>query len=522
MTNDHPATLGTAKLVIEKFVIDSSFWFRHSGFLLFLLILILAATLRVHRAGQTSLGFDEVWHLAISTGNGSPHMVLPTDVLIRNAPSPTSLRDAKPVWKVWGNIERALHPPLYFVTLHLWRAVFGPSDFSAQSLSISCSIIMLILTYDFARLRFNTTVASWVCAILAVAPMEIFLHQQTRGYAMLQMFGMASLCALTRIEVLGFSIRRGIALSMMTLGMMLTHYFASGALLAIGLYILIFLRSRERKFAVLALVCAVVLFAIAWGPFIPAQFRDVSSTADTFLKENRSDHVVETFRRLLSLPAQQLFNLPANAPAWALPLPATALLTCLLGWSDPRARLALFFLAGTFGFVAMLDLTRSTTHLLFVRYTMMGLPVMLVLIIAGLTRFTPALAHAASGIAIVACLLAVRFSPLIREEPEWEPMRLFLASRVKHDEPLVFSSGLWAPYYNQLLYLKASHYSTLFPREIVLLTRPMSPQLQRILENRTIWLITPPVEPREWVSSGAVMERHAVPPNAVCYQIKIP
>jgi len=75
--------------------------------LLFLLILAAAAFLRVRRMGSDSLTFDEQWHLELSTGRGSPHVRLPQDVLIADAPDVTSLKGAPPVTAVSGTHRRS-------------------------------------------------------------------------------------------------------------------------------------------------------------------------------------------------------------------------------------------------------------------------------------------------------------------------------------------------------------------------------------------------------------------------------
>ena len=51
---------------------------------------------------------------------------LPQDVLIPDAPNVTSLRGAPPVWAVWNHMDFVVHPPLYCMTLRLWRDGSSP------------------------------------------------------------------------------------------------------------------------------------------------------------------------------------------------------------------------------------------------------------------------------------------------------------------------------------------------------------------------------------------------------------
>src|SRR4051812_31097962 len=55
------------------------------------LILAVAGGLRYARARADGLTFDEQWHLELSTGRGSPHVRVPDNVLVPDAPAVTSL-----------------------------------------------------------------------------------------------------------------------------------------------------------------------------------------------------------------------------------------------------------------------------------------------------------------------------------------------------------------------------------------------------------------------------------------------
>src|SRR5262245_37445172 len=96
-------------------------WWKNQ-YLMLLLIVVIGAGLRFARSGYDVLSFDEQWHLELSTGRGSIHMTLPLDQLIENAPPTGTLRGAPPWHHVWTSLGEAVHPPLYFITLRLWRA----------------------------------------------------------------------------------------------------------------------------------------------------------------------------------------------------------------------------------------------------------------------------------------------------------------------------------------------------------------------------------------------------------------
>src|SRR5256885_15757517 len=88
-------------------------------------ILVLGGALRFERASYGSLTFDEQWHLELSTGRGSPHVRLPEDQLISDAPAVTSLGNAPPAWAGGAHMDRVVHPPLFVLGLRVWRNLFG-------------------------------------------------------------------------------------------------------------------------------------------------------------------------------------------------------------------------------------------------------------------------------------------------------------------------------------------------------------------------------------------------------------
>src|SRR6478609_832382 len=84
------------------------------------IVLMVAAWLRIDRARADGLTFDEQWHMELSTGCGSPHVTLPLNELIAQAPPVTSLRGAPPFYAVWSHLSGVAHPPLFMFVLRLW------------------------------------------------------------------------------------------------------------------------------------------------------------------------------------------------------------------------------------------------------------------------------------------------------------------------------------------------------------------------------------------------------------------
>src|SRR3954451_16584234 len=182
---------------------------RHLFDVLAVLLLIgLAGWLRIDRARFDGLTFDEQWHVELSTGRGSPHVTLPNGVLVERAPAVTSLEGAAPFYAVWTHMSGVAHPPLFVSVLRLWRDVFGTGDMPAKTLSIVSSLVALALLYDAVRTVHGRPAAVWATLLFALAPAQIYLHQQVRGYAMAQMWACGAIAALARIDRYGVNRRR--------------------------------------------------------------------------------------------------------------------------------------------------------------------------------------------------------------------------------------------------------------------------------------------------------------------------
>src|SRR5512147_3319663 len=80
------------------------------------------------------------------------------------------LLDGQSFWNDEGNsariAERSLtlitegaagdiHPPLYYYLLHVWRGLFGASEFALRSLSAVLGVVLVWLTYLIARRVFD-------------------------------------------------------------------------------------------------------------------------------------------------------------------------------------------------------------------------------------------------------------------------------------------------------------------------------------------------------------------------------
>jgi uncharacterized membrane protein len=491
---------------------------------LLLLVLSIAAGLRVARITYGSLSFDEIWHLELSTGRGSPHVRVPENQLIPNAPDVTSLRgsDVPPFYAVWSHMDFVVHPPLYVTLLRLWRDVFGDGDIAARLYSIFCSLAAITFMFLAARELNGALVALCAAAMYAVAPTQIFLAQQVRGYDQLVAFGMAAAFCLVRLEMGRGSIpRNAIALGVCTLGMMLSHYFAAGACAAIGVYVLLRLRGRTLRVTLAALLASAVAFVLIWGPFLWKQRTYFAQTADVWLMERTPDHLINTAGRLFSW----CWWLIVREPSPSTPI---AMLSGLLLIIPPiaivlrrRYELLLWYLwlLGTLGFVASLDFVRSTSHLRYERYVSLASPAVFVLLAAMAARLPPKMPKNIWMI-VPACVVAIslydwRLGYVTEGEPDWRQLGFDIDQSVRPGETIIFYPGTQPKWYIEIFYLAASHYSHAFPRPIIKLSAPATPELVSQIPGNSAWMVSGSLnrshDPAQILPGVTVVEQHGYP-----------
>ncbi len=161
------------------------------------------------------------------------------------------------------------HPPLYYVLLHVWMAVFGPSNLAVRSLSGLISVAALPLIGAAGRRLGGRWVALVAVVLLASSPFAIRYATEARMYALLTFLVLAGYLAVVR-ALEWPNLGRLVLVAALTTAVLFTHYWgawsvASGAALVVGLG---WVRPAQRRTAVLvtgALVAGGLPFLV-WLP----------------------------------------------------------------------------------------------------------------------------------------------------------------------------------------------------------------------------------------------------------------
>ncbi len=171
-----------------------------------------------------------------------------------------------------ASLARDTHPPLYFAALRLWSELTGHSELALRWFSLLPSMLGLAVVYQLARemgLRRRAANPAILplappiaLLLLALADAEIFLAQEARHYTWLAL--LVSFSALFLLRWLRAWRRRDrVALFASCLIMLHAHYLAAFGLAALALYALLWLRGRQRRAALAAMV-GPVLLTLPW------------------------------------------------------------------------------------------------------------------------------------------------------------------------------------------------------------------------------------------------------------------
>ncbi|GIV83227.1 MAG: hypothetical protein KatS3mg052_0234 [Candidatus Roseilinea sp.] len=234
-------------------------------------ILILAIVLRVHKIGAQSLWYDE--------GNSARIAERSLALIVEGAA---------------GDI----HPPLYYIALKYWRAVFGESEAALRSFSAVCSVLTVLFAYLIGRDAFGRHVGLVAAFLLAVMPFAIYYAQEARMYALLALCAAASTWAMVRMGRLGIGdwrvgirdwrspisnpqslILASLYVSATAAGLW-THYAYPFVMIAQGIAYLVLTQfracaARSQRDAFMRYILANVISIAIFLPWLPVAIRQV-------------------------------------------------------------------------------------------------------------------------------------------------------------------------------------------------------------------------------------------------------
>ncbi len=244
--------------------------------LLTALILALALGLRVYRLDGQSLWYDEGNSVALAQ------------------------RD---VATIVSSAAADIHPPLYYLLLHVWVRFVGVSDVGVRSLSALVGVLTVLVVFAIGRRWFGATAGLAAACLAAVSPFLIYYSQEARMYALAALLSALAMSLFLRLLTVTAeggtagaqpapgAARRGTALLWLAYvcsaaGAMYSHYFAATVVLAQGLLAAVLLvnGARRRRAGAAQLVrrwlpvglafVAIACLYLPWLPVMARQFGD--------------------------------------------------------------------------------------------------------------------------------------------------------------------------------------------------------------------------------------------------------
>lgn len=164
------------------------------------------------------------------------------------------------------------HPPLFYLLMHWWRALAGPSEAAAKVPGVVVSLAAIPVVYLIGRRAFGRGAALVAALIMAVAPGVVFWSVQIRPYALLSLLALWSCWRLWRVvERGGRPAAAGYVAA--TTAMLYTHNWA---LLIVGAQVLALLGalpsvpSADRARTIRRVAWPAGITALLYAPWLPA------------------------------------------------------------------------------------------------------------------------------------------------------------------------------------------------------------------------------------------------------------
>ena len=141
-----------------------------------------------------------------------------------------------------------IHPPFYYLLLHLWIRILGPSVLSVRFLSVLIGTAAVPLLYVTGRRLLGEKGGLLAAFLLAVSPLHIYYSQEVRMYALVTLLGLAAFYFALREEWNGGKAQWAVWIGyvLAATAALYTQYYAVFLILALNICVLIrWIRARR-------------------------------------------------------------------------------------------------------------------------------------------------------------------------------------------------------------------------------------------------------------------------------------
>jgi len=308
------------------------------------------------------------------------------------------------------HVSRDVHPPLYYLLLHYWIAMFGHGLLAVRGLSVLCGSLAVVVAMLIAARLANHRAALIVGVMLALLPVAVRYSQETRMYALLGLLLLAATLMLLqwvlqpdrREYLLGYVL-------FITAGLY-THYFTMLCVAAHWSYLMIICRSHGGQLIrSRAWWSSNVMIALAYSPWLPSFWGQLAHTSWVeWLPAVTLTTVPSTLWSFLTLNDGQHFP---QWLFWTFPLAVLSACIGLLVTEKRPSRPVL--LICLFSFLPLLlawlgSYAMPLYYLRFLSYCANGLPILIGLMLE------KAVSRSRLGLVLLAACLVVQVAALCR------------------------------------------------------------------------------------------------------------
>ncbi len=184
-----------------------------------------------------------------------------------------------PLSQLTDALRRDGAPPLYFVMLHAWIALFGDGNEAVRLLSAAISMATLPLVFAAGRRIGGSNVGLAALVLTVTSPFAIRYATEARMYALVALLVTAGWLALARALERPEPWRLA-TLAAISGALLLTHYWSFYLIGATGVALMLaaWRRPEGRRSAVRSLVAIFVGSVVCFGPWLPHFLYQVGHT----------------------------------------------------------------------------------------------------------------------------------------------------------------------------------------------------------------------------------------------------
>lgn len=98
----------------------------------------------------------------------------------------------QPIGEIIARTVNDVHPPFYYIVLHIWQSIFGSSVISLRGLSVVCGVLAVLLLYLLLKRLFSENIARLGALLAAIGPFLVRYSDEMRMYSLATLLAVAA------------------------------------------------------------------------------------------------------------------------------------------------------------------------------------------------------------------------------------------------------------------------------------------------------------------------------------------